>query len=149
MKLVIFGSRSLRSERSYNFIKEKIEEFIDKEDVECIILPGGIKGVCQSALKIMSNSLIPVKLFFYSKEASKWGRIDSIRKRTKTIVNEGDYFLCFHDGKSKGTLWDIEVIKKNHKKYKYFVIKEDVIYDFEFDFEESEAEGLYPQNNGE
>lgn len=135
MILGIFGSRSLKSDKSYNFIKSKIEEFVKKEKIEYIVLPGGIKGACESALKILSSQLIPVKLFFYSHEASKWGRIDSIRKRTKDVVNEGDYFLCFHDGISKGTLWDIELLKKKNKKYKYYIIKEDSIEDYEYEEE--------------
>ncbi len=129
MKLTIFGSRSLQGEESHKFIEKEIRKFMQKNKIEYLILPGGIKGVCSLALKIAEKLVIPVKLYFY-KHVSKWSLIDSIRKRTKQMVEEGDYFLIFHNGVSKGTLWDLEKVKKAGKRYKYFVIKEKDIEDY-------------------
>jgi len=134
MKLVIFGSRSLQGGESYKFIEKEVRKF---KKIEYLILPGGIKGVCDLSLKIAEKLVIPVKLYFYGEHTGKWFVVDSIRRRTKQMVEEGDYFLIFHDGISKGTLWDLEKVKKAEKRYKYFIIKEKDIEDY-FDKELTE-----------
>ncbi len=129
MKLVIFGSRSLQGENVYKFIEEKIKEVIKTNEIEYLITPGGIEGACKLSLEVAKKLLIPVKLYFYRGDTDtykgKWGLIDDIRKRTKCMIKEGDYFLLFHDGVSKGTLWDLEKVKKAGKKYEYFIVKDD------------------------
>ena len=126
MKIGIFGSRSLRSKKNYKFIEKKIKEFCERNKVDFILLPGDIKGVCSSALKIASKIMIPTTLYFYDKSSSgKWNMINSIKERTLEIIDKADYFLIFHDGESKGTLWDLERVIRARKHYKYFKVKKE------------------------
>ena len=126
MKLGIFGSRSLTGKESYDFIEKEIKEFHAENKIDFILLPGDIKGATDSALKISKRLLIPVTLYFYDKQVSagKWKMIKSIKERTSALIKEADFFLLFHDGKSKGTLWDLKQIEKAKKQYRFFVVEE-------------------------
>ena len=137
MKIGIFGSRSLRSKKNYKFIEKKIKEFCERNKVDFILLPGDIKGVCSSALKIASKIMIPTTLYFYDKSSSgKWNMINSIKERTLEIIDKADYFLIFHDGESKGTLWDLERVIRARKHYKYFKVKKEEDLENMFNIEE-------------
>ena len=126
MKVAIFGSRTLTREADSEFIEKEIKAFLETNKVDYFLIPGGIEGVCDQALKIVSKMIIPVILYFYDRSiASKWGRIRSITERTKKIITEADYFLFFHDGESKGTIWDLKQVKKAKKLYSFFEIQRD------------------------
>jgi len=116
------------------FIEEKIKEFNHKNKIDYILIPGGIEGACNLAFKIAEKLCIPVTCYFYQKEDtdSKWRMINSIKKRTLQIIKEADFFLIFHDGKSKGTLWDLRAINKQRKQYKYFKLEEEDIFDIDW-----------------
>jgi len=123
MKLAIFGSRTLEDKQSKQIIRTAILEFLNSYDIEYLLAPGGLRGACSVAEEIAKETGIPIKLFYYLKDKGHLGAISSIEKRTKKIVEEADYFLCFHDGISKGTLWDIKQIIKQGKQYQYFRIE--------------------------
>ena len=134
MKLCIFGSRTLTGNMELKFIEEKIREFNQKNKIDYILIPGSIDGACRLAFRVAEKLCIPITLYFYNKgdTDSRWRMIDSIRNRTRQIIKEADFFLIFHDGESKGTLWDLKAIKKAKKGFDYFKVdkpkKEDAIY---------------------
>lgn len=68
---------------------------------------------------------------FYKKGEGRVSFLLSIAARTKRMIAAADDFLVFHDGRSSGTLWDIEQIKKAGKNYSYF--KKDSLIDVDID----------------
>lgn len=50
--LVVFGSRSLTSKRTHDFMKEKIKEIIEKQGIDFLITSGNIRGVSEHAKQI-------------------------------------------------------------------------------------------------
>ncbi|MCX6224211.1 MAG: hypothetical protein NTV01_05595 [Bacteroidia bacterium] len=124
MKLCVFGSRTLIGQKDSEFIEEKIKEFHQINKIDYILIPGSIDGACRLAFKVAEKLCIPVTLYFYNKRDtdSRWRMIDSIKSRTRQIIKEADFFLVFHDGESKGTLWDLKQIKKVNKGFEYFLL---------------------------
>jgi len=150
IKLGVFGSRTLNDRKSTEFIEYQIKEFMASHKISHLIVPGDIKGACEVAIDVARETQVPIMLFFYNKGTSKgrWKMINSIQKRTKHIVDTADFFLVFHDGKSKGTMWDLKQIIKAGKPYKYIKVKvkkqdEMDIVDIDvIDIEEVHKEGL-------
>jgi len=122
--VAIFGSRSISTFKGEDKIKDILNDFLTKNEVEYFIVPN-ITGACEIAKNyLLDERRQCVKLFPYKKEKnSYWEAISGIKKRTKQICNEAEYFLVFHDGQSNGTKWDIKQIEKLNKKYEYHLIK--------------------------
>ncbi len=119
MKLGIFGSRSLTELEDYNRIKEKILKRID--DIEFLIVPAEIKGACEQARLIAKELKISILLVYPNFDKYSSGAYE---KRSKMIVELGDYFLAFHDGQSVGTLNDLRLVRRARKKFEYILLRE-------------------------
>lgn len=117
MKLGIFGSRSLNKQNVYKFIRDKIIELQKNNDIEFIVTAGEIKGACKFARDICQELKITLKVYFYDYQKFNKGAFE---RRSKEIIKEGDYFLIFHDGQSKGTRNELVLLKKENKKYVYY-----------------------------
>jgi len=46
----------------------------------------------------------------------------SFEQRSKEIIKESDYFIIIHDGESKGTSNELELVKKSKKEYHYEIL---------------------------
>lgn len=117
MKLGIFGSRSLNKKNVYKFIKDKIIELQKNNDIEFIVTAGEIKGTCKFARDICQELKIPLIVYFYDYQKYFKGAFE---KRSRQIMNESNYFLIFHDGKSKGTMNEMKLLDKENRRYKYY-----------------------------
>lgn len=122
MKIGIFGSRTLNSQENYQFIESEILKAVDNNETNYLLIPGDIKGACNLALRVAKKFLIPATLYFYGHFPSRWAMLKSINKRTSLMVANSDCFLIFHDGKSKGTLWDLKRVKQKKKPYQMFIL---------------------------
>lgn len=115
MKMAIFGSRTLSGEKVIEIIVNSVQTF----EPESIITSGETLGVCEEA-RICSRYLaIPLKVYWLdeSKCAGKY------HHRSIAVLTECDKCLFIHDGKSKGTLNEIEVAQKLGKPYDVVLIK--------------------------
>ena len=45
------------------------------------------------------------------------------------IINDADFILLIHDGRSKGTLNELELTKKLKKPYKKYILKPEVFFE--------------------
>jgi len=52
-------------------------------------------------------------------------RPGNFEKRSEQIIKNSEQILVFHDGKSKGTINEIKLLKKLNRKYEYFLIKKE------------------------
>jgi len=124
MKVVIFGSRTFESEEAKKQIDRILSKFIEEniDRIEYIICPS-IRGACAIGREIALAKQIRVMEYPYEKGKGRYEALRSIVIRSKAIVDQGDYFLLFHDGKSKGTMHDLDMIKKAKKPYEYYHIE--------------------------
>lgn len=103
MKLAIIGSRNLTIEISPDYINKDVTE----------IVSGGAKGPDNFAAIYAKEHNIPLTLFL--PDYSRYKRAAPL-KRNQKIAEYADEALAFWDGKSKGTLYTIELFKKLNKK---------------------------------
>ncbi len=112
MKLAIIGSRDLTVKNPENFISD-----LSKVDM---IISGGAKGIDTCAKKFALEKGIVIKELL--PDYKKYGRAAPL-VRNKQIVKLADEALVFWDGKSRGTLFVLNELKKSGKKYRLFIIK--------------------------
>lgn len=117
MNLGIFGSRIVNRYDDYKRIREEILKI---NDIDLIVTAGEISGACEHAREIARELKIPLLLIFY--DINKFHK-GAFEKRSKQIVETGDFFLIFHEGKSKGTLHDLDIVKKSGKEFKYILME--------------------------
>ena len=110
MKLAIVGSRGL--------IVNNIEKYIlDLSEIDMII-SGGAKGIDTCAKEfainngIILNEILP--------DYQKFGRAAPLI-RNRQIIKTADKVFVFWDGKSKGTRFVINELKKDNKKYSLYI----------------------------
>jgi hypothetical protein len=118
MNLGILGSRNLVGIKIYEFIKAEII----KKNPDLIVTSGEIKGVCEYARMIAQELKIPLLTYFYDFHKYNKGCFE---KRSEQIIKNSEQILVFHDGKSKGTINEIKLLKKLNRKYEYFLIKKE------------------------
>jgi hypothetical protein len=118
MKLAIFGSRSLKCEKTAQVIVRAIEKY----NPSVIITAGETLGVCELARIIARITSVPLKLYWLNEKrcAGKY------HWRSVGVLNECDFCLFIHDGKSKGTKNEIDVCKKMNKLFECILIKNEV-----------------------
>ena len=118
-KLAVFGSRSVETIVCGEYILNFCVDFNPTE----IITSAESGGVCETAREIAKICFIPLKVFFADtrRNAGKY------HHRSVSVLTECDFCLFVHDGKSKGTLNEIEVCKKLKKPFKYVVIEPEPI----------------------
>lgn len=115
MKLAIFGSRSLKCEKTAWIISQAIK----KNTPSVIITAGETLGVCELARIIARITVTPLKLYWLDEKrcAGKY------HWRSVGVLNDCDFCLFIHDGKSKGTKNEIDVCKKLNKPFECVLIK--------------------------
>lgn len=109
MKLAIIGSRSFDN----YFLLCKEVESLPLYSLITKIVSGGSKGADYlGALYALDHGL---SLTEYYPEWDKYGKRAGFI-RNKTIIQNSDIVIAFHDGESKGTLNSIELAKKYKKE---------------------------------
>ena len=103
MKIAIIGSRNLSPVDIEKYLPINISE----------IVSGGAKGVDRIAAYIAKKNNIPLVEFLPDYARYKRG---APLKRNEEIVKYADEAIAFWDGKSKGTLFTVELFKKAGKK---------------------------------
>ena len=103
MKIAIIGSRSIQS--------ISLSEYVTAEDE---IVSGGAVGVDRCAAEYARSH--GLKLTEFLPQYSRYGRAAPIM-RNKEIVNYADRIIIFWDGRSRGTLSVITLVKKQKKPH--------------------------------
>lgn len=112
MKLAIFGSRTLSDERVEDLIQKRINEL----SPECIITSGETTGVNEIARAKAKENKIRLVLEFANNKKHAAGKYEH---RSIEILKQCEFAIFIHDGQSKGTLNELAIAKKMHKRYEY------------------------------
>jgi hypothetical protein len=114
-KLSFHGSRTLKDER----VKIIILEEIKKHQPTTIVTHAEPCGVCEMARNICKEKAIPLKVHFLN---FKYLR-GAFEHRSKDVLNDSDYSVFIHDGKSKGTENEMKLAKKYNMPYTYYELE--------------------------
>ena len=106
MKLAIIGSRTFND---YNLLWRAVHSHFPGHKIE-LIISGGASGADALAEKLAKQTKIPLKVFpaDWKTHGKAAGPI-----RNKQIIGACDEAICFHDGKSRGSLNVIDWAKRN------------------------------------
>ena len=115
MKLAVFGSRSLSGAE----VEMAIRETILEQSADAILTAGEPDGVCKTAQAVARAIPLPLTLFFLDFQYLK-GAFDH---RSRAIVAASDFVLVIHDGKSKGTANEHELVQRLKKPHKYITLE--------------------------
>ena len=115
MKLAFFGSRTLFNDTAKGAIYEAIA--LHKPDE--ILTASEPDGVCKLAQQVAKEKAIPLTVYFLN---FKYLR-GAFEHRSKEVIENADFVVLLHDGKSKGTMNELEQVKKMRKKWSYELIE--------------------------
>lgn len=115
LKLAFQGSRSLKKKREE--VLKIIETEIQKYNPEVVITSGEPDGVCRLTQLYCRRNGITLKL--YHSNFKKYAR-GAFYNRSKAIIDDADYIILIHDGKSRGTRNELNLVRKFGKPYKYY-----------------------------
>lgn len=110
MKLAIIGTRTL--------VIENLKKHISKGVTE--IVSGGARGVDRQAADFAKTH--GIKLTEFLPDYARFGKGAPL-KRNVQIAEYADEVLAFWNGKSKGTLFTIELFKKLNKKVEVKIVE--------------------------
>jgi len=113
-KMGIFGSRNLRDERVKILILEVVRKYKPSHIITCQE-PVGVSEVAQ---RVAKDEAIPLIVHFLNFRYLR----GAFEKRGKFILDDSDWILTIHDGKSKGTLNEHRMTQKSGKPYIYISI---------------------------
>lgn len=119
LKLAFQGSRSLKKKKEE--ILKIIESEIKKHDPELIITSGEPDGVCRITQYYCRLNGITLKLYHLNFKKYAGG---AFYNRSKAIIEDADYIIFIHDGKSRGTQNELSLARKFGKLYIYYIIDE-------------------------
>ena len=94
-KVGIFGSRTLNDERVEAIILERLNELKATK----IITAGEPDGVCEVARQMAKKYAYPLELHYVNDQYLQ----GMFEQRCKEVIEEVDYLIFVHDGKSRGT----------------------------------------------
>ncbi len=118
MKLAFFGSRSLKMRKIE--VLEIIEMEIKKHKPEVIITSGTPDGVCKLVRDYCKENGFTLKL--YNLDFKKYSR-GAFQHRSILTIEDSDHVILIHDGKSKGTKNEFDLVRRFGKLYTYHLIK--------------------------
>ena len=131
-RLGVHGTRDLYDDR----IRVELLELIQKYNVTRIVTHAEPHGVCEIARKLAQEQGLILELHFLD---IKKGR-GMFAHRSKGVIDNSDYSVVFHDGKSKGTENEVKLLKKLNKPYAYHLYERDN--DWTCEFEDIEFEEI-------
>lgn len=112
MKLAIFGSRSLFGDAVAHIIRDEIGRY-DMREIS-IVTSGKIAGVCKCAREIAEELSYPLIIYWADPKYAR-GMYD---RRSRAILEAADRLLVIWDGKSRGTLHEIDLAKTYRVPYR-------------------------------
>lgn len=115
--LSFHGSRLLDNEDVLKIIDEKIKQY----NPDYVITHGEASGVCEMVRDYCKRNAIPLKLHFLDRKKHAAG---CYHYRSLEVIKECDHCIFIHDGKSIGTLNEMEIAKKLGRTYEYYKIKD-------------------------
>lgn len=124
--LSFHGSRSLKDER----VKVIILEEIEKHKPTTIVTHAEPGGVCETTRNVCKEKAIPLKVHFLN---FKYLR-GAFEHRSKDVLDDSDFSVFIHDGKSKGTSNEMKLARKFNKPHSYYEL-EPAKYDKSIGFE--------------
>ena len=98
------GSRTLSDER----VKIIVLEEIEKHKPSVVVTHAEPGGVCEVVRTVCKSEAVPLKLHFLN---FKYLR-GAFERRSKAVLNDSDFGIFIHDGKSKGTSNELKLAKK-------------------------------------
>ena len=113
--LAVFGSRSLRDER----VEILILNYIQKNNITKIITCQEPEGVSEVAQKLCKKYAYPLQVHFLNMQYLR----GAFEQRSKEIIHEADEFIVIHDGESRGTANELNLVKKSGKPYTYEILE--------------------------
>ena len=120
MKLAIIGSRSFND---VAFISSELDKLLKLSNLD-LIISGGARGADSIGVEWARSKGIPCKV--HLPDWNKYGKGAGF-VRNELIINDCDAVIAFWDGKSRGTLYSIDLAKKKGKKV--IIIKKDQLND--------------------
>lgn len=111
-RLAVFGSRNISIEQAAKVIIEFVQEYNPTE----IVTAAEPIGVCAIAKEVSQELCVPLKLHFLNRSKRAAG---AWHHRSVAVLNDCDFCLFVHNGKSKGTANEIAVAEKLGVKYEY------------------------------
>lgn len=119
MKLAVFGSRTLRGDEVASLIMDEVQ----KTNADTLVTSQEPLGVCTVAQRMAKSEHLTLELHFLN---FRYG-MGVYRMRSKAIIEASDKVLLIHDGKSKGTSNELELVQKLGKPYRYEVLAIDTL----------------------
>lgn len=113
--IAVFGSRTLHDDR----VRILIMEAIEKEQATRIVTAQEPVGVCEVGQRVAKDLAIPLEVHFLNFKHLQ-GAFD---RRSRAIVKAADAFVIVHDGVSKGTTNEMELVRKCGKPMHYHVLE--------------------------
>lgn len=115
MKVAIVGSRSYQGSGTYKDFVLYMDWYVKSQDDVEYYISGGATGIDTYAEWYAKEKGKEIKVI--KPEWDKYGKSAGF-KRNLLIINEADFIVAFWDGKSKGTMHDINIAKKFNKQIK-------------------------------
>jgi hypothetical protein len=110
--LSFHGSRTLNDERVRIIVLEEIE----RHRPTTVVTHAEPEGVCEVVRTICREKAIPLKVHFLN---FKYLR-GAFERRSKDVLNDCDYCVFIHDGRSKGTLNERRLAEKMEHPHSYY-----------------------------
>ena len=109
MKIAIFGSRKIDTEKAYKFLYDNM---ISEHEY---ITSGKIKGVAEIARQIAAEKGLKIQLYNYKSDNGLYTALQDIAVKNKRMVEACEAAIVIWNGTSKGTEREIQMLKKNNK----------------------------------
>lgn len=124
MKLAIVGSRTFaKNVQAKLLAQDIIRNLIRSGKYE--LVSGGARGPDTWAEEVAEQFNVPITV--YKPNWQKYGKSAGYR-RNELIIADASLTLIFWDGKSKGTLNDIKICRRDKKDYRLFEWTKDNIW---------------------
>ena len=114
-RLAFCGSRPLKCQKT----KDLILREIDNHQASTIITHGEPDGVCRKAIEVSRQNGYSLKLHHLKPKKRAAGKYEH---RSIAVLNDCDFCVFLHDGKSKGTRNELELARKMGIPYSYYIL---------------------------
>ncbi len=114
-RLAFCGSRPLKCQKTKDLILREIEN----HQASTIITHGEPDGVCRKAIEVSRQNGYALKLHHLKPKKHAAGKYEH---RSIAVLNDCDFCVFLHDGKSKGTRNELELAQKMGIPYSYYVL---------------------------
>ena len=117
VSLGVHGTRDLYDDR----IRLKLMELVEKYGINKIVTHAEPHGACEIARKFAQENGLVLELHYLNIKYAQ----GMFERRSKGVIENSDYTVVFHDGKSKGTSNEMKLLDKYNKPYEYYKFDRD------------------------